>query len=248
MEDTVFQTNIMAVSQIARQIRLRNLAGIIIIDFIDMVSDAEREQVIERLKLEFERDKIKANILGFTSLGLLELTRKKIKQSLREVLQMECEFCEGSGYRVSNESIASQVLRLVRQIVQKTGDEALLLAVNPQVGSLLIGPGGVNLDKIEHNLNKKIFIKGQENLNSNQVRLLASGSRVEIEAMALPVQEGTEVELKVIESHIANPSDGIARIEGYIINIENAGILIGKTIKVFITKTFRTYAKGKIVN
>jgi ribonuclease G len=248
LEDTVFQTNLMAATQIARQIRLRNLAGIIIIDFIDMVSDAEREQVIGKLKSEFERDKIKANILGFTSLGLLELTRKKVKQSLREILQVECEYCEGTGYRISIESLASQVLRIIQQIVLKTPEEAILLGVNPQIGSLLIGPGGVNLEKIEHNLNKTLFIKGQENLNSDQVRLLASGSKSEIEAFALPVQEGSEVELKVIESHIINPSDGIARIEGYIINIEGAGAYIGRTVKVLITKTYRTYAKSKILN
>ncbi len=248
LEDTVFQTNLMAATQIARQIRLRNLAGIILIDFIDMTSDAERDRVIEKLKTEFERDKIKANILGFTSLGLLELTRKKVKQSLREILQVECEYCEGTGYRISIENLASQVLRVIQQIVQKNPDEALLLSVNPQVGSLLIGPSGVNLEKIEHNLNKTLFIKGQENLSSNQVKLIASGSKGEIEALALPVQEGIEVELRIIESHIANPNDGIARIEGYIINIEGAGSYIGRTIKVLITKTFRTYAKGKILN
>lgn len=247
LEDTVFQTNIMAATQIARQIRLRNLAGIIIIDFIDMVSDTERNQVIEKLKFEFERDKIKANILGFTSLGLLELTRKKVKQSLRELLQVECEFCEGTGYRTSMGSLANQALRAIQQLVQKTADEALLLGVNPQVGSLLIGPNGINLEKIEHNLSKTIFIKGQDHLKFDQVRLLASGTRDEIEALSLPVREGLEVEVQIIESYIANQEDGIARIEGYIINIEGAGSYIGKKVKTLITKTFRTYAKGKLV-
>ena len=247
LEDTVFQTNLMAATQIARQIRLRNLAGIIIIDFIDMVSDTERNQVIEKLKFEFERDKIKANILGFTSLGLLELTRKKVKQSLREILQVECEFCEGTGYRTSIGSLANQALRAIQQLVQKTSDEALLLGVNPQVGSLLIGPNGINLEKIEHNLNKIIFIKGQEHLKFDQVRLLTSGTRDEIEALSLPVREGLEVEVQIIESYIANQEDGIARIEGYIINIEGAGSYIGKKVKTLITKTFRTYARGKLV-
>jgi ribonuclease G len=246
LEDTVFQTNLSAVIEIARQIRLRNLAGIIIIDFIDMVSDAERAQVIEQLKAQFERDKIKANILGFTSLGLLELTRKKVKQSLREILQTECDHCEGTGYRVSLDNLAHRAVRAIQQIAQRTPEPALLLGVNPQVGSLLIGPGGVNLEKTEKNLNKIIFIKGQDYLSLDQVRLLASGDKDEIEMLAFPVREGSETDLRILEAHMSNPADGIARLEGYIINVEGAGIYIGKKIRVVITKTYRTYARAKL--
>lgn len=248
LEDTVFQTNLMAASEIARQIRLRNLAGIIIVDFIDMVTDKEREKVIARLEEEFARDKIKVNILGFTSLGLLELTRKKVKQSLREILQVECEGCGGTGYTVSLENLAGQASRMIRQIAKSTPEEALLLGVNPYLGSLLIGPGGANLDKIEHMIGKTIFIKGQENLLRDQVRLLASGTKSEIECIALPVREGSEMELLITEAHIANPGDGIGRMEGYVIHVEGAAPFAGKKVRTLITKTFKTYAKGKIIN
>lgn len=248
LKDTVFQTNIMAAVEIARQIRLRNLAGIIIIDFIDMVSDEEREKVIDKLKVEFERDKTKVNILGFTSLGLLELTRKKVKQSLREFLQTECQCCEGTGYLMSLESVAQKAARLIQQIAKNTSAEALLLGVNPQIGSVLIGPGGANLEKLERNLNKTIFVKGQESLDLDQVCLLASGTTEGIESLALPVREGEELELKIVEPHIANQDDGISRIEGYVVDIESAGVYIGQKVKVLITKTFKTYAKARIVN
>lgn len=248
LEDTVFQTNMMAAAEIARQIRLRNLAGIIIVDFIDMVTDKEREKVIAKLEEEFDRDKIKVNILGFTSLGLLEMTRKKVKQSLRETLQVECETCGGTGYAISPENMAGQAIRMIRQIAKNTTDEALLLGVNPYIGSLLIGPGGVNLDKIEHSLNKTIFIKGQETLLRDQVRLLASGLKCEIETMALPVREGSELDLLITESHIANPGDGIGRIEGYVINVEGAASFAGKKVRTLITRTYKTYAKGRMIN
>lgn len=247
LEDTVFQTNLMATREIAHQIRLRNLAGIIIIDFIDMRSDAEREQVIARLEEEFARDKVKVNILGFTSLGLLELTRKKVRQSLREILQVECESCEGTGYVNSINNLSKKASRSIQLIAKNTPGEALLLGVNPQLGSILIGPGGVNLEKMERLVDKVIYIKGQDNLELDQVRLLASGNDREIEALALPVQEGEEVELKVAEPHITNPGAGIGRIEGYVVDIEGAGSYIGKQLKVLITKTFKTYAKARIV-
>lgn len=247
LEDTVFQTNLMAAAEIAHQIRLRNLAGIIIVDFIDMRSDEERNQVIARLEEEFARDKVKANILGFTSLGLLELTRKKVRQSLREILQVECESCEGTGYINSIDNLSKKAARSIQLIAKNTPGDALLLGVNPQLGSILIGPGGVNLEKMERIINKVIYIKGQDNLGLDQVRLLASGNEREIESLALPVQEGEEVELKVAEPHITNPGAGIGRIEGYVVDIEGAGSYVGKQLKVLITKTFKTYAKARIV-
>ena len=136
LEDTVFQTNLMAATEIARQIRLRNLGGIIIVDFIDMVSDDERAKVIAKLNSELLRDKTKVNILGFTSLGLLEITRKKVKQSLREILQIECEYCDGVGYIPSLDSFAQKAMRTIQQIANNTNFEALLLGVNPQIASI----------------------------------------------------------------------------------------------------------------
>lgn len=247
LEDTVYQTNLMAAGEIARQIRLRNLTGIIIIDFIDMSSDEERNQVIAKLETEFARDKVKVNILGFTSLGLLELTRKKVRQSLREILQVECESCEGTGYIDSMDSRAKKAARSIQLLARNNPGEALLLGINPQIGSLLIGPGGVNLEKMERMLNKVIYIKGQDNLDLEEVRLLANGNKGEIEFLALPVHEGDEVEIKIAETHITNPEAGIGRIEGYVIDIEGAGAYVGKQLKVLITKTFKTYAKAKIV-
>jgi ribonuclease G len=248
LEDTVFQTNMMAAVEIAKQIRLRNLGGIIIVDFIDMVSDDERAQVIAKLTSELQRDKTKINILGFTSLGLLEITRKKVKQSLREILQVECENCDGVGYVPSLDSFTQKAMRSIQQIVNGSKDEALLIGVNPQIAAILIGPGGANLDKTEHSLNKNIFIKGQENLKIDQIHLLASGTKGEIESLFLPVKEGEIIDLKITENHIANPEDGISRIQGYVINVDSAGTLVGRNIRVLITKTFKTYAKAVIVD
>ena len=79
------------------------------------------------------------------------------------------------------------------------------------------------------------------------MRLLASGSKEEVMALALPVKEGDEVELRIVEHHITNPGDGIGRIEGYVVDVEGAGAFIGKKIKATITKTFKTYAKARII-
>ncbi len=248
LEDTVFQTNLMAVKEIARQIRLRNLAGIIIIDFIDMSSDQQRDKVIALLEKELSRDKTKVNVLGFTSLGLLELTRKKVRQSLREIFQTECESCEGTGYILTLDSLSNKAIRLILQIAKDVHDEAMLLGVNPQIASLLIGPGGTNQEKLERKLKKTLFIKGQESLDIDQVRLLDSGTKEKIMNLALPVKEGDEVEIRIVEHHITNPGDGIGRIEGYVIDVEGAGAFVGKKVQALITKSYKTYAKARIID
>ncbi len=248
LEDTVFQTNLMAVKEIARQIRLRNLAGIIIIDFIDMSSDQQREKVIALLEKELSRDKTKVNVLGFTSLGLLELTRKKVRQSLREIFQTECESCEGTGYILTLDSLSNKAIRMILQIAKDIHDEAMLLGVNPQIASLLIGPGGTNQEKLERKLKKTLFIKGQESLDIDQVRLLDSGTKERIMNLALPVKEGDEVEIRIVEHHITNPGDGIGRIEGYVIDVEGAGAFVGKKVQALITKSYKTYAKARIID
>jgi ribonuclease G len=145
-------------------------------------------------------------------------------------------------------SFAQKAMRTIQQIANNTKSEALLLGVTPQIASILIGPGGANLDKTEHTLNKTIYVKGQESLKLDQVHLLASGTKAEIESLSLPVKEGEIVNLKITENHIANPEDGISRIEGYVVNVDDAGVFIGKTIRALITKTFKTYAKAVIVD
>ncbi|NLY92172.1 MAG: Rne/Rng family ribonuclease [Firmicutes bacterium] len=247
LEDTVFHTNLAAAKEIARQIRLRNIGGIIIIDFIDMCDEGSRKQVLDCLAVELQKDKVKTNILGFTSLGLLEMTRKKTRPSLREQLQQTCSCCEGTGYKYSLET---QTARAERRIMELGADypkaEALLVGVNPAIAALLIGPGGARLGSLEKMTKKTIFIRGKDEIPLAEARIIAAGNKDHIQESALPVKEGEELELEVLEPHLNNPADGIARLDGYIIDIENAGGLVGQRVKVKIEKLFKTYAKAVI--
>ncbi|MDN5331670.1 MAG: ribonuclease [Tepidanaerobacteraceae bacterium] len=97
LEDTVLKTNLEAAKEIARQIRLRDIGGIIVIDFIDMNSQEHRKMVLDTLEMELKKDRTRTHILGITSLGLVEMTRKKVRQSLDEVLERVCPYCDGKG-------------------------------------------------------------------------------------------------------------------------------------------------------
>ena len=246
LASTVLKTNLQAAEEIARQLRLRNLTGIIIVDFIDMDTDEDRKLVLKKLEELVEADRVKTNILGFTRLGLVEITRKKVQEGLGEVFQKSCPYCEGTGRILSEESMAIQVERQLRQFLAHSAMEAVLIGVHPQVAAMLIGSGGSNLARLEEELNKKIYIKGCDAFHAEEMKIISAGTRKEVEKAALPVEVGEKLEVTIEQPHLANKQNGIARLEGYIIDVEGAGKKLGQTLTVEIVKRTRTYARAKI--
>lgn len=247
LSDTVLKTNLEAAEEIARQLRLRDTGGIIIIDFIDMDSKEDEMKVIAKLEEAVRRDKTRTHILGFTNLGLVEMTRKKVKQDIEDLFHKECPTCQGSGQILSETTVAYRVQREIKRVARESDDEAMLIACHPSVAAVIIGAGGANLRRLEDTLKKTVFLKGTDGLSIDDVRFLAMGTRREVERQALPVHEGQVLDIQVEEPHVSNPKDGIARVEGYVLDIEGAGHHVGKKLQVEITRVFRTYAKGKMI-
>nr|MBO2478285.1 ribonuclease G [Bacillota bacterium] len=245
LADTVLKTNLEAAVEIARQVRLRDIGGIIIIDFIDMESDAHRRQVLEALERALEPDKTRSHVLGFTSLGLVEMTRKKVAEDIDARLQRACPYCDGSGRVLSEETVAHKTQRELERRARVSREEAFLVTCNPLVAAQIIGPNGTLLRRLEERTGKAIYVKGAEGMHIEDVEIVA-GTKAELEQRALPVREGQVLDMQVQEPHLTNPKDGIARIEGYVIDIEGGGRYVGQKLKVEITKVFRTYAKGKV--
>ncbi len=247
LSDTVFKTNIEAAVEIARQLRLRNIGGIIIIDFIDMHEEEHQTAVLDQLEEEIKKDKTKTNILGLTQLGLVEMTRKKVRQGLEYVLLKNCPYCEGKGKVLSEETIGIRAKNEILKLAQHTSAEAILAEVHPSVASLLIGSGGANLRDIEAKTRKHILIRGCEHYHQEVINIRALHSQSEIEAIGVPVRPGQILEVKVEEPHATNIYDGIGRVNGFIVDIEAAHSLIGEIVPVEITKVYRTYCKAKLV-
>ena len=246
LQDTVFKTNLEAAREIARQLRLRDIGWIIICDFIDMESQDHRHKVLETLDRELRKDRTRTNVLGLTQLGLVEMTRKKVRQGLDAILQRPCPYCEGRGRTMSEETMAAKARREIRRILRHSTSDAILIELHPSVAALVIGSGGANLRELERETGKSIYVKGSGDVHLEGMNIRAIGTKAEVEAKALPVKSGQVLDLKVEEPHVTNPWDGIARIDGYVVDIEGAGKMIGEVVKVEITRAFRTYAKGKI--
>jgi ribonuclease G len=162
LADTVLRTNCEAAREIARQLRLRNIGGIIIIDFIDMNTENHRQRVLAVLDEELKKDKVKTHILGITSLGFVEMTRKKVRQSLSNALEKNCPYCEGKGRILSEQTVYLMLKEELREVVARTSATHIVIVAHPLVAALIIGVGGTEQFNLEKELGKKIIIKGKE--------------------------------------------------------------------------------------
>lgn len=246
LADTVLKTNLEAAVEIIRQVRLRDIGGIIIIDFIDMESEEHRRLVLEKLTEKIRDDKTKSHVLGLTGLGLVEMTRKKARQGLDAVLQQSCPYCGGRGKVLAAEVISARIERQLKNFMAGLDAEAVLAEMHQSVAGLLIGPGGSYLRKLEEETGKAVFIRGSETIHVEKYRIIVTGSLEEVQAAAYPVAVGEKYQVKVEEPHANNPYDGIARISGFVIDVQAGGAYVGEKITVEIVEVARTFARAKI--
>ncbi len=157
-EETVLKTNLEAVKEIAYQIRLRNLGGIIIIDFIDMERKSNQEKVYNALKEAFKRDKAKTNVLPISELGLIQMTRKRIVQSLNRMLCESCFYCDGEGVLLSRQTICNNIYREALRLSRDLAGDRISLRVHPDIADLLLGEASNIITLLEQSLSCQVVI------------------------------------------------------------------------------------------
>jgi Rne/Rng family ribonuclease len=167
LEDTIFKTNVDAIKEIVRQIRLRDLGGIIVIDFIDMDERKNRQKVMQALEEEMKHDRAPSKVLQFNDFGLVAITRKRVKQSLERTLGTPCPYCTGNGYVKSPSTICNEIYVEMRKMVKQfEGD--ILLRVNPEVAKALKANNGRWLIEMEELTSQNILVKPDPTLHQEQ--------------------------------------------------------------------------------
>ncbi|RJX70694.1 ribonuclease G [Vibrio sinensis] len=161
LEETIFNTNVEATQAIARQLRLRNLGGIIIIDFIDMLSEDHRKRVLASLEVALEKDRVKTNINGFTQLGLVEMTRKRTRESIEHILCSSCPTCEGRGSVKTVESVCYEILREVTRVNRAYDADKFVVYAAPAVADTLHGDESHALAELEVFIGKQVKIQAE---------------------------------------------------------------------------------------
>jgi ribonuclease G len=182
LEETVLKTNLEAVKEIVHQLRFRNIGGLIILDLIDMESAENRDKVNRALSDALRHDKAKTNILKISELGLVEMTRKRTRESLVQQLCEPCGYCGGRGYVLSGESVGYKVLREIRKDLPRFCGRQIAVAVSPEVAEVLLGPARKSLASLSRDLGREVEVRARPGLHQEQfeVTALDEGPPVEI--------------------------------------------------------------------
>ncbi len=251
LEDTITKTNLEAADEVVRQLRLRDIGGIIVIDFIDMSRSRNRDAVLKTLRKALDEDRTKTYVVEISPLGLVEMTRQNVTDGVREILTKTCPTCDGEGVVLSEETVAFEVDRRLRELaVERPDPEAFLVRVHPQVAAILVGgpgrPGA--LTEIESDTGKHFHFEGTDALAIDHFEVTLEGTRKQVEERALPFREGEEVLVSIEEPHMYNEDDAVAKLDGYVVSVSGAASLVGEKTLVRIEKVGRSAAQASLVN
>jgi ribonuclease G len=233
LEDTIVKNNLEAVKEVVRQLRLRDIGGIIVIDFIDMANPKNRETVEEALRSELERDRTKTYVVEISPLGLVEMTRQNVTDGPREILTNRCPVCQGDGVVVSDETHALEIERKLRALARGSRVQAFSVAVHPRVLALLAGPGGSRLAALDAASRRHFFLvaaNGNGHVHLDHFEVVAQGKLDTLRPTA-PVVDGATLELKLVEVGLYDASAGVAKLDGgYEVVVAGAAKLVGKKV------------------
>jgi ribonuclease G len=246
LEDTITKNNLEAVTEVVRQLRLRDIGGIIVIDFIDMANPKNRETVEEALKTELQRDRTKTYVVEISPLGLVEMTRQNVAHGPREILTKPCPTCGGDGTVISEGSAAVEAERKLRALAASSRTGAFKVELNAHVASILIGPGAARLRAIEERTRRRFFIVGVEGVSAEHFQELERGPVAKLQPES-PVEEGQERQLKLVEVGLHDRSAGVGKDGDFPIAVGGAAAMVGKRVKVRITRVLDGTAYAELV-
>ena len=251
LEDTIVKNNLEAVKEVVRQLRLRDIGGIVVIDFIDMANPKNRQAVEEAFRTELERDRTKTYVVEISPLGLVEMTRQKVTEGPREVMTRKCPTCAGDGIVVSEATVALQVERRLKALaVAGSGSrvQAYRIAVHPRTLALLAGPAGGRLAALEDATRRRFFLVPAEgHAHLDHFEVLAEGRRDDL-APEAPVAEGAELELKLVELALHEATAAVGKVEGLDVVVADAAKLVGKKATVTVGRVLEGQAFAALVS
>jgi ribonuclease G len=164
LEDTILKTNLEAVKEIAYQIRLRNLGGIIIIDFIDMDKSENRDKLFNAFTEAMKKDRAKNTIFHISELGLIQMTRKRVRESLGRTLSTTCPYCEGKGFVKSPDTLCYEILRTIKKLARH-GSQKIIITAHPIVAEMLSDEEMLGIEDVESRYGVKVIIRADNKMH-----------------------------------------------------------------------------------
>ena len=250
LEDTITKTNLEAADEIVRQLRLRDVGGIIVIDFIDMTKAKNRDEVMKTLRKALNEDRTKTFTAEISKLGLVEMTRQNVTEGVREIISRTCPTCNGDAVVLSEETIAIEFDRQLREIAARSprASEAFLIQMNPRVSAEFTGAGGRMLRELEEATGKLFHFEGTDGLPLGHFEVTMEGGAEAVRERAVPFASGDEVLVKLVEPHMYNVDDAVAKIDGYIVSVAGGGSHLGEQRMVKIEEAGRNSASATLLD
>ncbi len=232
LEDTILKTNIEAAEEIARQVRLRDIGGIIVVDFIDMASEASRERVIRTMEEVLSRDRTRATIQSFSNLGLLEFTRKRIGKDLGAQLRGACPTCAGMGSVMSSQSVAIETFRRIRAEARNGAAGDVVVHVAPTVAVQMDFWYDEECKELAKTIERPIFVRVDPMIHPEKARIeTVAAIKREKEGA---VRVGDEHEVELLPGRLPNPTSSAAIVDGRVTEVENAANSAGNFVRIRI--------------
>jgi ribonuclease G len=235
LEDTITKNNLEAVKEVVRQLRLRDVGGIIVIDFIDMANPKNRKTVEDALREELERDRTKTYVVEISPLGLVEMTRQNVTEGPREVMTRKCPTCGGDGIVLSEASAAIDVERRLRALVAGSRSQAYRVELAAPIASALVGPGARRLIELEALTKRRFFLEGKPDMHLDHFVVLAEGKLADLTPPS-PVAEGAELQLELGEVDRHDATAAVGKVDGIDVVVGDAAQLVGKRVKVRVER------------
>ncbi|MDQ2969075.1 MAG: Rne/Rng family ribonuclease [Actinomycetota bacterium] len=247
LEDTITKNNLEAVKEVVRQLRLRDIGGIIVIDFIDMANPKNRATVEGALRTELERDRTKTYVVEISPLGLVEMTRQNVTDGPREIMTKKCPTCGGDGIVLSETSAAVEIERRLRALAGASRHQAYRVEVAAKIASILIGPGAARLQELEKQTRRRFYLQPKEDTHLDHFLVVAEGKREEL-APAAPVAEGAKIELKLVEVGLHDAAAGVGKVDGLDVSVGNAAKQVGKKVDVQVERVLDGAAYATLIS
>jgi ribonuclease G len=211
-----------------------------------MRNPKHRKDVEKAFRTAVKSDRARTKILGISRFGLVEMTRKRTGETISEIVNEACPYCQGRGMILSPESVSIQIERELRKMASEVDDEAFLVTAEPEVAEYLIGAGGQTADHIEKHIRRAVYVRSNRDFHIEKYEILP-GDLQEIERRMLLFKKSQIMECEVVRSPFISLPRASAWSNGYMIDLANGGKYIGQRVRARLTSMSRSLAEGEVI-
>jgi ribonuclease G len=246
LSDTILKTNLEAAEEVCRQLRLRDMGGIIVIDFIDMEEASNRKKLLDHFSAILARDRARTRVGRVSSLGLIEITRKRTGESVTEAITSLCPMCEGRGRIASADTVGLWIEREMRRRLNEPGN-AFYIECHPGVVESLIGADGESIEEMEHDLKRGLYIRANFDFVFEEFEI-ESGSIDDMDREHMGYRRAQVIECNVRSSADETSEKAIGWTDdGYYVELLSGHEFIGHRVKVVLQDIRRAFAVGDVI-